>query len=470
MIRYTILGGFIVFFCAYSFKDWFKSLCALIFLMAVLERPDMPKQLLDIPGLNPWNLLMLFVLLGWFMQKRKEKLHSVLSPGLKTALITMALLVIVSFIRMIIDLDGFHDFTTELERSPISVRGQFIDSVINTIKWTIPGLLILSGCNTRERQDLLYFTIFATVSLLALQIIRTMGIGILADGSALEKRAVRVFDRDIGYHRNQISALMASSFWLFILLIPHMKTKLRKFILLNAAAMAFLSLMLTGSRSGYLAWAMVGVVLAWYKWRRYLMFGAAAVVFAVLTIPALQYRVFQGQSEEEIEAYENDNVQLDGNAREFAAMSSGRSVVWPFVLNKIADAPFFGHGREAMVRTGISLQVYRLYNDPSMIFRHPHSAYLQLFLDMGIIGAMIVLIFYFIVFTRSMNLMKHEDKELALIGSIGIAYFVAYLTACLTALSFYPNEGIVITWCIIGLILRYSSRRLNAPVRASLPA
>ena len=56
-IRITALYIFVTFLAIYAWKDWFKSLCGLILLMAVIEHPDMPKTVLGIQGLNPWNVL-----------------------------------------------------------------------------------------------------------------------------------------------------------------------------------------------------------------------------------------------------------------------------------------------------------------------------------------------------------------------------------------------------------------------------
>ena len=34
----------------YAYRDWFKSLCGLILLMAVIEHSDMPKSIMGIQG------------------------------------------------------------------------------------------------------------------------------------------------------------------------------------------------------------------------------------------------------------------------------------------------------------------------------------------------------------------------------------------------------------------------------------
>ena len=53
-------------------RDWFRGLCFMLPLLAVLERPDMPREMLGIGGLNPFNILMLFVVIAWFIQRRNE--------------------------------------------------------------------------------------------------------------------------------------------------------------------------------------------------------------------------------------------------------------------------------------------------------------------------------------------------------------------------------------------------------------
>ena len=62
LIRLSLLYLVITGLAVYAWRDWFKALCGLILLMAVIQHPDMPKNLLGIQGLNPWNLLLMSVL------------------------------------------------------------------------------------------------------------------------------------------------------------------------------------------------------------------------------------------------------------------------------------------------------------------------------------------------------------------------------------------------------------------------
>ena len=60
-ILYLVVGILSI----YAYRDWFKSVCGLILLMAVIQHPDLPKNILGIQGMNAWNILLVNVLLAW---------------------------------------------------------------------------------------------------------------------------------------------------------------------------------------------------------------------------------------------------------------------------------------------------------------------------------------------------------------------------------------------------------------------
>lgn len=103
MIRYTLLFLFISFICVYSFRDWYKALGYSIILLAVMERPDMPKSFFGVGGLSPYNIVMLFILMGWMLQKSKENLRWPTLPKVNKLLVLYMAIVFFSSIRMMLD-------------------------------------------------------------------------------------------------------------------------------------------------------------------------------------------------------------------------------------------------------------------------------------------------------------------------------------------------------------------------------
>ena len=68
-IRVTFLYVFIIFLCLYAWKDWFKSFCGLILIMAVMQHEDMPTTIFGIQGLNMWNVLFFVIFMAWVVNR-----------------------------------------------------------------------------------------------------------------------------------------------------------------------------------------------------------------------------------------------------------------------------------------------------------------------------------------------------------------------------------------------------------------
>ena len=121
MIRLTLLIMFCVFLCIYAWRDWFKALCGLIVMMAVVEHPDMPKTIMGIQGLNPWNICLFVVVLAWLAQRRKEGLKWDMPRGTTFLLWTCLIIIVVNFIRLLLSLDDFYSWWELYQRELPSV-------------------------------------------------------------------------------------------------------------------------------------------------------------------------------------------------------------------------------------------------------------------------------------------------------------------------------------------------------------
>src|SRR5574341_962064 len=112
MFRLTLLTLIVSALAIYAWKDWYKSLCGLIALMAFIEHPDMPKTIFGVQGLNPWNLLLLCVVAAWLASRRREGLSWDMPRHINILLVLYLGVILVGFLRMMGDRDGLDDFTT----------------------------------------------------------------------------------------------------------------------------------------------------------------------------------------------------------------------------------------------------------------------------------------------------------------------------------------------------------------------
>jgi len=107
-----------------------------------------------------------------------------------------------------------------------------------------------------------------------------------------------------------------------------------------------------------------------------------------------------------------------------------------------------------MRNTGISVDMYYAYGAGDM-FTQPHNAYLQWILDNGLIGFIVVFIFYSYIVRYSYSLFKDtRDSQFIAIGGICLSLVGALLIASIGSQTFYPREGAVGMWCAMGLMLR----------------
>ncbi|MEO0576827.1 MAG: O-antigen ligase family protein [Pseudomonadota bacterium] len=422
----------------------------------------MPRTMLNIPGLNPFNIVLLFVLIGWFVQKNRDQLSWVADKKLTKLLLLYFAVLIISTARALLDPKGLNVPVPPLMGGPPPVGKIISNAVINGLKWVLPGLLIAHGANTDARKRAAVQAVLITGFLFSIQVISKM-LPALIGGDDLASRALRVLDRDMGYHRVDLAALTASSAWAFYAFRVHAVKPLERLMCLGGFFVCSLAMALTGGRAGLLAWLAAGAVLAFLRMRQLLVLLPLAGIVALSVLPGLRERVLEGFSSDSYEASaERRGLDtIDDSGRDQYAITSGRVVVWPLVIEDAKKAIVFGHGRYAMLRRGIAQRLGFEYGITS--FGHPHNAYLQILFDAGMVGLLICLWFYGTMGIRAFRIVagKGRDIETA-IGAITMSFLVVQAVAGIGSQSFYPIQSSVMMWVMIGLWIRSPKARLSA--------
>lgn len=425
--------------------------------MAVLERPDMPKAMFDIPGLNPWNILLIFIFFGWLFNRKKEGLKWDMPAKFNWLLFIYFLVIIVGYFRLVSNTDNIETYYSLFDQPLPGSREMFVDYIVNTIKWAIPGLLIFDGCREKQRLKWALGAIILLYIIIALQVLRWMPLSVITDGDILADRSRRVLNRQIGYYRTDIAMMLAGAAWA-IFSAKYLYDTKKSFRILNIFfVIDVLGLILTGGRTGYATFFVIGLTLTWYKWRKLLIVLPVGIAVIVLLLPAAFERFTQGFSVNEEDIPETNYAQLytleqTDSSVDLYTITAGRAFTWPFSIEKIKEAPFIGYGREGMKNNGLSVMLTTKFNSP---VGHPHNAYLQLLMDTGLLGALPIFLFYFLLVRYSLTLLKNKDSVLlASVGGFSLSNLLALLIASVGAQSFYPVESSVGVWCSIGLLLR----------------
>jgi O-antigen ligase len=341
--------------------------------------------------------------------------------------------------------------------------------LVNNIKWVIPALLLYDGCRTEERYRLATLSILAVYFLLAVQVAKWMPPQLALDSDALERRSLRVLVSGMGFHRVNLSAMLAGASWAVLCtraLMPFGK----RFVITAIAIFIVYAQMMTGGRAGYGAFLAVGIALSILKWRRYLIMLPVAGLLAVTFAPGVIGRATEGftaeshdsnrRLEEQATRVVTSNSQVDAYT-----VTAGRSVAWPMIIAKIKENPVTGYGRQAMLRTGIATYLYDNFGE---IFPHPHNAYLEQLLDNGLIGFSIIIPFYALMLFYSIRLfLDKKSPTCSAAGGVAAALIMGLLVSAMGSQTFYPREGWIGMWCAMMLMLRVRTERLRVKAAAT---
>jgi O-antigen ligase len=448
MIRFSALWLVTIGLSYYARKDWYASLCGLILMMAVIEHPDVPKTMLGIQGLNFWNIVLLAVVCCWIPARRREGLTWDLPPGISAWLVLYLGVVLVAFGRMIAD-------RSFLEESVLSLTSEYL---VNTVKWVVPGLLLFDGCRTRRRFLMAMGATLGVYVLLGVYVIKWMPLGLLTDGDELQRRALKVLVNEIGLHRVTMSMMMAGASWAIFSTRLLAEKPLHRAAIFLAAATIVLAQALTGGRMGYVTWAFIGVLLLSIRGRGYLLLGPVVVAVVALLVPAARDRLMQGFTPESSDyarygrGSEADRIRFNQSGIDLDTVTAGRTLIWPYVEERIRERPFEGYGMLAMQRTGLTAMLATQLGEG---FAHPHNAYFEMLFDAGLIGLMIVCPFYLYVLWCAVRLYADGRSPIFIAaGGVGTSLVLALLVAGFGSQSFYPREASVGMWCAMGLVLR----------------
>ena len=457
-MRLAFLSCFLMLSIFVSFRDWYKGLCLAIPILAVLERRDIPRGLFDIDGLNPYNILLVFILIAFVLQKDSRAASFTINPNIKKLMALYFVLFLTAFIRLLLDREDLQNFYYAKNMAAPSLIDLTKDEFINRIKWVIPAFLIVQGCNTPERIKLCLHSLLATGVLIALQVISRM-LPTLIDGDDLGDRALRVLDQTIGYHRTDLSGVLAGFAWVSIALLSTAQSKLSKSGYLFAFAACTLALFLTGSRAGYGAWVLCGTLLIIIRWRQLILLGPPLAFLVILLVPGVLDRMTVGFSEETYsnQALKGDELgTVDEDGRDLYQITSGRIVLWEVVFKEIRAAPIFGHGILGFRSRAINLQLNEQKAGAAISnVGHSHSAYLDLLVDAGYFAFAIVFLFYALVLLQACKIFASKDSQplqIAVSGSV-IGLVVCQLVAYTAQGTFWPHQIATFMYCSIAIFL-----------------
>ncbi len=297
-------------------------------------------------------------------------------------------------------------------------------------------------------------SIMGVYFLLGIQVIRWIPPDFALSGEELSARSLKILVNEVGYHRVNLSMMLSGASWAILAVTPLYDSGRNKVLIFAGFLVLVYSQALTGGRMGYAAWAVVGLVLAFIRWKKYLLLVPLVVLVIASTVPGVEERMAQGfspASPPTAPVYTDSQV-FKPDAPDLYTVTAGRNIAWHFIVDKIGESPVIGFGRQAMKRTGLTAMLFEDFGEE---FPHPHNAYLEMLLDNGWVGLLLVLPFYVVILWHGVSLFRDSRSPVFVsAGGVACALVLALLVASLGSQTFYPREGAVAMWCGIGLLLR----------------
>jgi O-antigen ligase len=423
-----------LFLVTYAWKDWFPAAAGLVLMIAFHDHPDMPRELLGVPGLNLWNVLLLAAVPAWLMGRRREGLHWDLPRPAGLLLLVYVAIISVSFLRLLLD-------PGPVELQTADLVGEYL---VNPLKYLVPAVMIFDGARSRPRLQLALAGVLGACLFLSILVVKWVPLSDAMSGGELGSRALRRLDRETGFFRTGLSVMLAGASWAVLAVRSLSRSRLLSLALLGVAALMAFAMALTGGRGGYLAWALVGLVLSLLRWRAALVIAPLAVSLILAFAPGVRERALEGIRGQE-------GGRGEGGV-DTELLSAGRLVVWPFMLAKVGESPLVGFGRLGYQRSGLHAQITA---EVDSTFPHPHNAYLEWLLDNGWLGMAPMVVLYALVLACSLILFADSRHPFFVAaGGTAFALVFAQLVGSLTGRHWYPDEETVTLWAAVGLMLR----------------
>lgn len=457
-MRLAILAIVLAVLIVYAWKDWFIPLCALIVMTAVMKHESMPTNMGGIQGANPWNLLFFFVVLGWLADRLRRRDHVMLPRAALAVTIGYAVVIFAAFARGVLDV-GSVRFAPDDEQAGLSTLGFVSEYFINPMKYLAVAVMLCDGARTRRNMALAIGAVLAQAVLYGLQVIKYVPLSVLmiAGESPFRYR----IGRDAGLHANDMALVQVLGFWSAVACLSmwrHLKVWMR-WALLGSAGVSLLSLALCNSRGGFLAFLVVTIALAVWRWRWMLAAMPVGLVALCIAVPSIPSRVLVGIGVTDVAGQESDD---------WDAISAGRTTyLWPPAMDQISKSPAIGFGRLAILRTPMYGKVVELSGGCPT---HPHNAYIEQLLDSGFIGLLVTLTFLLLPPCLGLTVGRGADPLVRAAATMGLIGAGTLLVMGVSGQTFYPREGIFLVLCVYGLMVRaYALHRARSWEGASLP-
>jgi O-antigen ligase len=418
----------------------FRVGAVLLLLMLPMSPSDLfPRTLMQVPGLNPLNLLVAATVGSYVISGQARRAGPVLRQQM------VWLYILPMCVAALIGMPHLREIPLLITPAG-SALGQFANERGYLVVTLVKGIVIVAialmigAAAARSRKPEGFIVALAAsawiIALIQLGFTLLMGMPL----AEMASPDARDFYAPIGMHANTLGRIHLSALALLLFVWADCRQpRMRLFLMLTLGVVA-MALLLTFSRAAIGGAALVGVLFLVWKFnvRSLSLALLGLALIALLGGAAIWARLTLGFNE-------------GANA-----VSADRiNGLWLPLLPELWKSPLWGNGLNSI------LWSFPMQNGVIDPVGHPHNAYLEAMLDMGIVGLGLTLAYFAHVWKGFRALSKDAalSPEMRALFQGATACLCAFFLTCLVGGSLRPGAEAAYLWIAIGLMYGMLARR-----------
>jgi O-antigen ligase len=427
--------------CVFVLLDFRIGVVLLILLMPVSSSYVFPHAMFGLTGLNPLNLLLVGTLGSYLIRGLSDGSLRRFIPRPLLWLYIVPILAAGALGSTHVDeiAPGFFLYNM-LEFD--SAAGYLRDLVLKPLILVVFALLVGAAVSSSERPEKFLIPTLLSIWVMGLMVI----VLVCQSGVALDQLASsnsREFLSVLGLHANDLGRLYGVAYALLLFAWVESNDARLRLALLASMGMLVVALMLTFSRGAFFGFIVVNILFVlWRRNAKGLVFFGLMVVVALFALPGAVY----------------DRI-ATGSGEGLNAITAGRlDGLWLPLLPEVMRSPIYGSGLGSILwcdamRVGGGASVLRV--------THPHNAYLQALLDMGIAG-LVLLSAYFARVWRGFRALGTDPASNPTMRGFyqgAAAGLLSILVSNVTDSSLTPRPEQAFLWLAIGMMYGQCGKR-----------
>jgi O-antigen ligase len=417
--------------------DYRAGALFLMILLPIASVSFFPRGMFGFTGLNPVNVLMAATLVSFVLRGKRL---GMLTP--KPLLLMYVLPIVVAGLigsRHVDDIVPFYyenllvHFTDGL--------GYLRDIMLKPLFIVVIALLVGAAVAQSKKPERFLAPIIVAVwvmSLTAIGFVIASGVRL----GELSSTGSREFFSTLGMHANDLGRMYAVAYALLLFTWGETKDRALKTVLVVTMCVLVIALLLTFSRGAFMGFMLInGLFLLWKFNAKTLAIALFVAGVGVLLMPgAVMTRLMLG---------------FEGGG-DVNAVSAGRvDEIWgPLFMFDFWKSPLWGSGLDSVTWANAA------WNGSMLLVTHPHNAYLQAYLDMGLLGLGLTLAYFWHVWKGLLALGSNAYLSPTLRGFFqgAVAALLCFLFTGFAGSSLRPIPEFTFLWLAIGMMYGMRAR------------